>query len=173
MNDEQFIRELMKWNKVHHMTNYKTQKEIRKQIEDSLYPVEKLKGAQKIIDIGTGAGFPGLILAMELKETDFYLVEPLQKRFSFLNYVKTLLGLSNVTVVPKRIEEVEAFDADWIISRAVTDTKKLIELTVHFRKFNVNYLLYKGSRVYDEIEGMCTEIIQNGERHYVIVKDKV
>ena len=74
-----FTDELLKWNKVHKFTNYKTKEEIFAQIEDSLYPLEKIKDAKTAIDIGTGAGFPGLILAIAMPYTLWYLVEPLKK----------------------------------------------------------------------------------------------
>ena len=90
---EKFINELLKWNKVHKLTNYKTKEDIKKQIKDSLYPLNEIKNSKTAIDIGTGAGFPGLILAMAMPETKWYLVEPLKKRYSFLNYIKTLLNL--------------------------------------------------------------------------------
>ena len=121
---EKFINELLKWNKVHKLTNYKTKEDIKKQIKDSLYPLNEIKNSKTAIDIGTGAGFPGLILAMAMPETKWYLVEPLKKRYSFLNYIKTLLNLKNVNIVPKRLEKTNLEKVDLITSRAVMPTKK-------------------------------------------------
>ena len=79
---EKFTKELLKWNKTHKLTNY-NEKEIKSQIEDSLYPIDRIKDSKIAVDIGTGAGFPGLILAIAMPDTNWYLVEPLKKDIVF------------------------------------------------------------------------------------------
>jgi 16S rRNA (guanine527-N7)-methyltransferase len=167
---EKFTKELLRWNKTHKLTNY-NEEEIKEQIKDSLYPLEKIKDAKTAIDIGTGAGFPGLILAIAMPQTKWYLVEPLKKRYSFLNYIKTILNLKNTKIIPKRLEEAEIEKADLITSRAVMPTKDILKIAKPYLKKDGTILLYKGSNVLDELEGIKASIISKGKRNYVFIKD--
>jgi 16S rRNA (guanine527-N7)-methyltransferase len=125
------------------------------------------------MDIGTGAGFPGMILALALPQTQVTLVEPLMKRASFLQFIKADLGLDNVTVVKKRVEEMEPKVFDIITSRAVTETKMLLKLSENFRDKDTKYLFYKGEKVFDEVEdgvkNMQHKIIERKNRHYLLL----
>ena len=167
---EKFTKELLRWNKTHKLTNY-NEEEIKEQIKDSLYPLEKIKDAKTAIDIGTGAGFPGLILAIAMPQTKWYLVEPLKKRYSFLNYIKTILNLKNTQIIPKRLEEADIEKADLITSRAVMPTKDILKIAKPYLKKDGTILLYKGSNVLDELEGIKASIISKGKRNYVFIKD--
>ena len=174
MNDKikKFIENLLKWNKIHKLTNYKTEKEILEQIEDSLYPIEKIKDKKSAIDIGTGAGFPGLILAIAMPDTKWYLVEPLKKRYSFLNYLKIALNLDNVTIIPKRLEESNLEKVDLITSRAVMPTKDIINIAKPFLKKDGTILLYKGSNALNELRDIKANIISKNKRNYVFINAK-
>ena len=168
---DKFTNELLKWNKIHKFTNYTTKEEIFEQIEDSLYPLDRIKNKKNALDIGTGAGFPGLILAIAMPNTKWNLAEPLKKRYSFLNYMKIILGLKNVTVIPKRIENSGLKQVELITTRAVMPTKKIIELSTPFLQKNGTILLYKGSNALNEIEDLKASIINRGNRNYVFIKD--
>jgi len=167
---ERFTKELLKWNETHKLTNYKTEEEIKAQIEDSLYPLEKIKEAKSAIDIGTGAGFPGLILAIAMPKTQWHLVEPLKKRYAFLNYMKVLLGLNNVKIIPSRLEDTNIEPVDLITSRAVMPTNELLNIAKPFTKKNSIILLYKGSNVFDELKEIKADIISKENRNYVFIK---
>ena len=164
-----FVNELLKWNRVHKFTNYKTAEALYEQVEDSLYPIEWVEG-ESAIDIGTGAGFPGMVLAIAKPEMKWYLVEPLKKRYSFLNYIKTILDLKNVVVVPKRLEDAEIEKVDLITSRAVTKTDTLLEISKPFLKKDGKILLYKGSSVLEELD-VKAQIKSRGNRNYVLIGD--
>jgi len=164
-----FVNELLKWNKTHKLTKY-NKEEIQEQINDSLYPLKYIQNVKTAIDVGTGAGFPGLILAIENPEIKWYLVEPLKKRYSFLNYIKMLLNLENVEIIPKRIENSNLQKADLITSRAVMKTKDFLNLVSPFIKKNGTILLYKGSNVLDELNAINTKIINKKNRNYVFIK---
>jgi len=170
---ETFINELLKWNKVHKFTNYKTSEEIKEQIEDSLYPLEYIKNVKTALDIGTGAGFPGLVLAIAMPETQWYLVEPLKKRYSFLNYMKIKLGLNNTKIIPSRLENANIDPVELITTRAVMPTRKIIEISKPFLQKDGKILLYKGSSVLDEISDLDlkAEIISKGTRNYLFLKE--
>ncbi len=174
-NVQKYKEHLFKWNKIHNMTGAKDEKTIDEFIYDAVFPISFLPQVESLMDIGTGAGFPGMILALGLPATQVTLVEPLTKRASFLQFVKADLGLDNVTVVKKRVEDMEPKVFDIITSRAVTDTKMLLKLSENFRDENSKLLFYKGEKVYDEVNDsianttMKHKIIETNNRHYLLL----
>ncbi len=171
---EIFIELLLKYNQTHNITGAKNKEAAMKNVEDSIYPLNFLhvKTIQKAIDIGTGAGFPGLLLALALPETHFVLFEPIAKKSAFLHLAKSTLELKNVEVSTNRVEKVTPFKVDLISSRAVTNTKMLISLCKDFIDPQTLLLFYKGELVQEEIEGLHNcEIHQKGKRNYLIMKD--
>lgn len=173
---EQFASLLHEWNQIHNLTGAKSIEAIYVNIVDSLYPLTFIEKPKTLLDVGTGAGFPGLVLAIALPQTKVVLAEPLKKRVSFLKYASIDLELSNVTVEAKRVESVvhEAFDL--ISSRAVTNTRLLLDLTAKISDAHTKYLFYKGSRVFDEIEDvqhqLRYDIVQKNQRNYLWVTSK-
>jgi len=148
-----FIKSLQQWNKIHNLTGSDTKEDIIENIIDSIYPLQFLpNGIETILDIGTGAGFPGIIVAMAAKNIKVILVEPRKKRVAFLHYIKSMLKLDNVEIVAKRVEEIQIDNVDCIISRAVTQVELLENLSKHLIKDKVTYLLYKGSKLEDEVK---------------------
>ena len=143
-------------------------------IYDSLYPVSFLPKITSLLDIGTGAGFPGMILALALPDTQVTLAEPLTKRASFLQFVKADLELKNVKVVKKRVEDMPHEIFDLVTSRAVTDTQMLLELSRNFRDNNSKILFYKGENVYNEVdESIHYKIIKKPHRHYLLIGENL
>ena len=169
-NIQKFKEHLFKWNKIHNLTGAKDTQTIDEFIYDAVFPVSFLPHTKNLLDIGTGAGFPGMILAMALPDTQVTLAEPLVKRASFLQFIKADLGLDNVKVVKKRVEEMPAEIFELVTSRAVTDTKMLLKLSENFRDENSKLLFYKGEKVYDEVdESLPYKIIQTKNRHYLLM----
>ncbi|MFT7880342.1 MAG: 16S rRNA (guanine(527)-N(7))-methyltransferase RsmG [Sulfurimonas sp.] len=171
---EAFSELLHEWNQIHNLTGAKTIEKIYENIIDSLYPLTFIKRPKTLLDVGTGAGFPGLILGIALPDTDVVLAEPLKKRVSFLKYACIDLGLDNVKVEGKRVEEVAHAPFELISSRAVTDTKFLLDLTKQISDTHTSYLFYKGSRVFDEVEAvqhqLSYDIVQKHQRNYLYIK---
>lgn len=169
-NIQKFKEHLFKWNKIHNLTGAKDEKTIDEFIYDAIFPLSFLPKCKNLLDIGTGAGFPGLILAMGLPDTEVVLVEPSPKRSSFLQFVKADLKLGNVRVVKKRAQDMESEIFELITSRAVTDTEMLLELSKNLRDENSKLLFYKGERVYDEVsKDMKHKIIKTKNRHYLLI----
>jgi 16S rRNA (guanine527-N7)-methyltransferase len=162
---------LKKWNKIHNLTGAKKEELMDKFIYDAVFPVSFLPKVNSILDIGTGAGFPGMILAFALPETEVILCEPLQKRASFLQFIKADLGLKNVTVANCRVEELEPRPIDLVTSRAVTETSMLMKLSAPFVSKGSKLLFYKGERVFDEVDASLKhQIIQTQNRHYLVIE---
>jgi len=173
-NINKYKEHLFKWNKIHNLTGARDEKTMDEFIYDALYPVSFLPKVNSLMDIGTGAGFPGMILALALPNTKVTLVEPLNKRASFLQFIKADLNLENVRVVKKRVEEMDDEIFELITSRAVTDTKMLLELSKNFRDENSKLLFFKGERVYDEVpQGMNHKIIETHHRHYLLLGENL
>ncbi len=174
---ERFASLLHEWNQIHNLTGAKSIDAIYVNIVDSLYPLSFIKTPKTLLDVGTGAGFPGLVLAIAMPDTSVVLAEPLKKRVSFLKYAAMDLMLTNVTVEAKRVEVVvhEAFEL--ISSRAVTNTKLLLALTAKISDEHTEYLFYKGSRVFDEIEDvqhqLRYDIVQKNQRNYLYIKNEI
>jgi 16S rRNA (guanine527-N7)-methyltransferase len=171
---EKFASLLHEWNQIHNLTGAKTIDAIYENIVDSLFPLTFIQHPKTLLDVGTGAGFPGLVLAIALPHTEVVLSEPLKKRISFLKYVAIDLGLTNVYVEAKRVECVKHDAFNLISSRAVTNTKLLLELTKNISDTDTEYLFYKGSYVFDEIEDvqhqLDYDIVQKNQRNYLYIK---
>jgi len=171
---ENFASLLNEWNQIHNLTGAKTIDAIYVNIIDSLYPLTFIEHPKNLLDVGTGAGFPGLVLAIALPETEVVLAEPLKKRVSFLKYAAIDLELPNVKVEAKRVEHVEHEAFALITSRAVTNTKLLLDLTEQIADEKSEYLFYKGSRVFDEVADvqhqLKYDIVQKNQRNYLYIK---
>ena len=171
---EVFIKLLQQWGRVHNLSGRLTRSDIEENILDSLYPLNFIEKYESFADIGTGAGYPGLILAMALRDMKSYLIEPRIKRVSFLNFVKASLKLDNLTVICNRVEKVENLQVDLITSRAVKNTSLLLDITKNIKKENSSYLFYKGSMIEDEIEiaklSSNFKVINRKDRNYLYIK---
>ena len=165
-----YKEELARWNATHNLTGAKDEKTLDAFIFDAIYPISFMQSPGNMLDIGTGAGFPGLILAMVWPNTKVTLAEPLLKRASFLQFVKAKLGLKNVTVERRRAEELPPQRFDLITSRAVTDTALLLKISEKVRDERTKLLFYKGERVYDEVtESLPHKVIMANKRHYLLI----
>ncbi len=170
-----FIKLLQQWGMVHNLSGRLTRSDIEENILDSLYPLSFIDKYESFADIGTGAGYPGLILAMALRDVKSYLIEPRIKRVSFLNFVKASLKLDNLTVICSRVEQVKDLQVDLITSRAVTNTSLLLDITKNIKKENSSYLFYKGSMLESEIETAKIndyKIVNRKDRNYLYIKGK-
>jgi 16S rRNA (guanine527-N7)-methyltransferase len=175
---EKYKSLLKEWGRVHNLTSPASlnDSDIESNIIDSLYPLKFLNPFNSFADVGTGAGYPGLILAIAKPESSCTLIEPRAKRAAFLNYVKNILGLKNVQVLQKRVEDVTTIKVELVTSRAVTNTELLLELTKNISDENTAYLFYKGSICEDEIKRNTPQnydIISVGDyRNYLYIKGK-
>ncbi len=122
-----YLRELLRWNKKMNLTGLQEEREVVINLFlDSLTPLLFLKPDKhsQWIDVGTGAGFPGLVLKIACPELNITLLEPTQKKVSFLHHLIGQFGLSGVSVINARLENLsrskEGKPYDLLLSRALS-----------------------------------------------------
>lgn len=163
LNDEQiesyktYSKLLQEWNKVMDLTAIDEEAQIvEKHFYDSLISAKYFKYEnQTLLDIGSGAGFPGLVLAIAFPNLKITLLEPTLKRCNFLNEVIKVLDLSNVKVVNDRAENYikekrESFDL--VTSRAVSRLNMLLELSIPFLTIQGTMIALKGKNANLELK---------------------
>lgn len=142
-----YLTLLSRWNTVYNLTAIRSSEGmITHHLLDSLAVVPALKDARHILDVGSGAGLPGIVLAILYPETSVSLIDAVQKKTAFLSQVKAELRLKNVTVHTGRVEKLripEKFDA--IISRAFSDLSQFVELSEHLLADGGKFYAMKGT----------------------------
>ena len=153
---EIYLATLKKWNKVYNLTAINEDSAIiTKHFFDSLSVNGFIQNSQRILDVGTGAGFPGLILALFNPDKSFVLVDGVSKKISFLQEMIGKLNLKNVMAVHIKVEEYKVTEQfDIIISRAFAEIKKMIKLTKHLIKVNGKFIAMKGPDVISELDDL-------------------
>jgi 16S rRNA (guanine527-N7)-methyltransferase len=130
-----------------------------KHIWDSVWPWRHFQNATSVLDAGTGAGFPGIPLAIVLPHVRFILAESIQKKARFVSSLVETLGLNNVSVQPVRAEELlSSRSFDLLTARAVAPISRAVPLLAAAFRNNTRALLYKGPDVEAEIEEAYSEI---------------
>jgi 16S rRNA (guanine527-N7)-methyltransferase len=123
-----------------------------KHVYDSIAPYQLFQSARRVLDAGTGAGFPGIPLSIVLPEVRFVLAESIQKKARFLDATVEELELPNVRVLSERAEEVAVSQQpDVVTARAVAPLPKLLELFHKALRGGARLLLYKGPDVDSEL----------------------
>jgi 16S rRNA (guanine527-N7)-methyltransferase len=149
---------LVEWNKVMNLTAITEFSEVvQKHFIDSLCIVKVLRPKnEKIIDIGTGAGFPGIPIKIAFPETEILLLDSLNKRIDFLNKVIEQLGLTNITALHGRAEDFgkekkyrEKFHV--CVSRAVAKLSTLSEYCIPYVINGGHFISFKSGKVQDEV----------------------
>ncbi|HCG2962345.1 TPA: 16S rRNA (guanine(527)-N(7))-methyltransferase RsmG [Corynebacterium striatum] len=127
---------------------------------------EVMPEGTRVIDVGSGAGLPGIPLAIARPDLDITLIEPLLKRSNYLSEVKEMLGLDNVTVIRGRAEEgpvkKAVKGADIVTSRAVAPLGKLAKWSLPLVKIGGEMIALKGSSVHEELERDAADIKRAG-----------
>lgn len=160
---EIYLATLKKWNKVYNLTAINEDSEIIvKHFLDSLSVNQYIQHSGRILDVGTGAGFPGLVLALFNPEKSFVLVDGVSKKISFLQEMIGKLNLKNVIAVHTKVEQYnEAEQFDIIISRAFADIKKMTKLTSHLIKDGGKFIAMKGPDVMSELDDISLPFVHH------------
>jgi len=169
-----------RWNKVHNLTAVRDPQEmITLHLLDSLVVLPYL-GQGRMLDVGSGAGLPGIPLAIARPDLQVTLMDSNHKKASFQRQAKAVLGLENVTVQCGRVESYRSDTLyDMIVSRAFSEIGEFIRLTRHLLKPNGVWLAMKGAVPDEELaslSGIDSTIIPlkvsglAAQRHLVILK---
>lgn len=146
---------LQKWNKVYNLTAVRDPKEmVTLHLLDSL-SVLPYVNAKNLLDVGSGAGLPGIVLAIVKPELQVTTIDTVQKKAIFMRQVKGELGLDNLEVVHARVESYQASQKfEVIISRAFSELALFIRLTKHLIAEHGAWLAMKGQEPYAELDGL-------------------
>ena len=181
-----FARLLIKWNKVYNLTAIRDEGQVlTHHLLDSLSALPALAGITRLVDVGSGGGLPGVVLAIARPDLQVDSVETVQKKASFQNQARIELKLPNFRAHHARIENWQPAYApeapDGIISRAFADLADFVALTAHLAGPDTRILAMKGIYPADEIARLpagfaleqSIELAVPGldaERHLLIVK---
>ena len=186
-----YYKALVEWNKRINLTSITEENDVYlKHFYDSLtlFKEYDLTKDISLCDVGTGAGFPGIVLKIVFSNLKITLVDSLQKRLKFLDYVIKLLNLKDVELVHERMEDYskqneEKFDI--ITSRAVAKTKILVEISFKALKISGHLILMKSSfeeelsdaeKIIKDIGGEVIDVntfklpFENSERALISIK---
>lgn len=154
-----YFTELLKWRvKMNLVAKNASEDELfENHFLDSLTLLPELEGKCHLLDIGTGGGFPGLVCKAARPELGLTLVEPRQKRVSFLRHMVRTLGLDDAVIHDCRIEDERRVQSDGgfthITCRAVTEVGPFLQMVTRFAPARPVLLLMKGPKWQDEMAG--------------------
>jgi len=140
-----------KWNKVYNLSAIRDPIEsIKKHFLDSLSIVPFIRPGL-LLDVGSGAGLPGIVIAIMRSNTNVFTIDSVGKKCRFMQTVKTELSLDNLSVINDRVESFN-YDESFpqIVSRAFSSTIDTIEKTRHLISSDGRYLLMKGDNLNKE-----------------------
>jgi len=139
-----YLALLQKWNKVYNLTAIREPSEmVTLHLLDSLSVLPYLQG-KRLLDVGSGGGLPGIVLAICLPDLAVTTIDAVQKKAIFMRQAKGELGLDNLTVVHGRVEELKAEPYEMIISRAFSDLDLFMALTQHLLADDGRWFAMKG-----------------------------
>ena len=181
-----YLNEISKWNKHYRLVKAEGDNLVVKHLLDSLSAIEILNKTMKkttILDVGSGAGFPGIPLALFVKESSFYLLERSAKKAAFLNGVVLLLNLKNVRILNIDLKHVQS-RYDVITLRAFSPLQEIASFLWEIKNRGGIILSYKGRLsvlvkeltaihcIVPHIEIKKTIVpFLNAERHLLILRD--
>ncbi|HEX8403980.1 MAG TPA: 16S rRNA (guanine(527)-N(7))-methyltransferase RsmG [Duganella sp.] len=149
-----YLALLNKWNSVYNLTSVRDPMQmVTLHLLDSLAAVPAFEGAANVLDVGAGGGLPGMVLAISRPDMKVSMIDTVHKKTAFLNQVKAELGLVNVTVYTKRVEQLEVKTKfDVITSRAFADLSDFVNWSGHLLQEGGRFIALKGTAPEDERE---------------------
>jgi 16S rRNA (guanine527-N7)-methyltransferase len=177
---------MFKWNAVYNLTSLRDPMQmVTHHLLDSLAAVPAFAGARKVLDVGSGGGLPGIVLAIVRPDMKVAMIDTVHKKTAFLTQVKAELGLANVTVYTMRVEQLKVSDKfDVITSRAFADLSDFVAWSSHLLAEQGRYIALKGVAPQDEQQRLPAAWRVSGvqplqvprlgaERHLVFIERKI
>jgi 16S rRNA (guanine527-N7)-methyltransferase len=167
---DRYLKELLKWNQKINLTAIRTEKGIvLKHFLDSLSADPYLSGASTLLDIGSGAGFPGIPLKMVNPGLEVTLIDSVQKKVAFQRHIIRTLHLTGIEALHGRVQDQEVTQRlkerfDVVISRAFSDLSTLLILSQPFLKKGGKVLAMKGKR---KGEGIPSSFERKGDSFHL------
>lgn len=154
----EYLALLVKWNKAYNLTAVRDPTQmVARHLLDSLVIAPHIQG-QRLIDVGTGAGLPGVPMAIMFPQREFHLLDSNGKKTRFLFQVKTALRLDNMSVHHARVESFQAgqpFDA--VLSRAFASLGDMVDGCHHLLAPGGSFLAMKGAYPERELEAVAAQ----------------
>ncbi|MBB3222422.1 16S rRNA (guanine(527)-N(7))-methyltransferase RsmG [Pseudoduganella umbonata] len=149
-----YLALLNKWNHVYNLTSVRDPLQMMTlHLLDSLAAVPAFAGAKNVLDVGAGGGLPGIVLAIARPDMKVSMIDTVHKKTAFLTQVKVELGLANVTVYTKKVQELTVKTPfDVITSRAFADLSDFVEWSHHLLADDGKFIALKGTAPQDERE---------------------
>ena len=169
-----YLEILLKWNKIHNLTAIDNYSEgVKKHILDSLSVLSFVKKGT-ILDVGSGAGLPGIVIALMRDDVNVTSIDSVGKKCRFMEYAKLNLDLENFNVVNDRVEKFNTNECfNQIVSRAFATFEDTKKLTAHLICPKGEYLFMKGKHY--KMESISKDFIENkvnvpfvSEERYII-----
>ena len=149
-----YLALMFKWNAVYNLTSLRDPMQmVTHHLLDSLAAVPAFSDARNVLDVGSGGGLPGIVLAIVRPDMKVSMIDTVHKKTAFLTQVKAELGLVNVTVYTARVEQLQVSDKfDVITSRAFADLSDFVNWSSHLLADGGRYIALKGVAPKDEQE---------------------
>ena len=147
-----YLALMFKWNSVYNLTSLRDPLQmVTHHLLDSLAAVPAFDGASNILDVGSGGGLPGIVLAITRPDMKVAMIDTVHKKTAFLTQVKAELGLMNATVHTMRVEQLQVSEKfDVITSRAFADLSDFVDWSGHLLAEGGRYIALKGVAPEDE-----------------------
>jgi 16S rRNA (guanine527-N7)-methyltransferase len=154
-----YLALMFKWNAVYNLTSLRDPMQmVTHHLLDSLAAVPAFATAHNVLDVGSGGGLPGIVLAIVRPDMKVSMIDTVHKKTAFLTQVKAELGLVNVTVYTARVEQLQVSDKfDVITSRAFADLSDFVNWSCHLLADGGRYIALKGVAPKDEQERLPPE----------------
>jgi 16S rRNA (guanine527-N7)-methyltransferase len=178
-----YLALMFKWNAVYNLTSLRDPMQmVTHHLLDSLAAVPAFAEAHNVLDVGSGGGLPGIVLAIVRPDMKVSMIDTVHKKTAFLTQVKAELGLVNVTVYTARVEQLQVSDKfDVITSRAFADLSDFVNWSSHLLADGGRYIALKGVAPKEEQERLPAEWRVTGveplqvprlgaERHLVFIQ---
>ena len=158
-----------KWNTTINLSGAKTLDEIDEQIFDCLHVVPYLRSQSRVLDVGSGGGFPLVIAAICLPDVEFVGLEPVHKKHAFLRTAARTLGLANVECLAIRLEDYETAGYDTAMSRATFELDRWLALGATLIAPGGIVIGFEGSELseHPQVERFSYELL--GKRRAIII----